>query len=135
MSCDWLSDGQKLVTASWDHTAKLWDFKTAQVILCLEGIIQCDLCKGLTIITIEDTMLKVSIIEDQISCPKLHFKPLKRGTSQQRTGLLYYNQMIDVALVSFSWKNGCIGLAQYIIPRGNIGSSCAERAWGEYPYR
>ena len=37
MSCDWLSDGQKLVTASWDHTAKLWDFKTAQVILSLEG--------------------------------------------------------------------------------------------------
>ena len=38
MSCDWLSDGQKLVTASWDHTAKLWDFKSAQVILSLEGI-------------------------------------------------------------------------------------------------
>ena len=37
MSCDWLSDGQKLVTASWDHTAKLWDFKSAQVILSLEG--------------------------------------------------------------------------------------------------
>ena len=38
MSCDWLSDGQKLVTASWDHTAKLWDFKSAQVVLSLEGI-------------------------------------------------------------------------------------------------
>ena len=37
MSCDWLSDGQKLVSASWDHTAKLWDFKTAQVIISLEG--------------------------------------------------------------------------------------------------
>ena len=38
MSCDWLSNGQKLVTASWDHTAKLWDFKTAQVIHSLEGV-------------------------------------------------------------------------------------------------
>ena len=26
MNCDWLAEGQQLVTASWDHTAKLWDF-------------------------------------------------------------------------------------------------------------
>ena len=42
MSCDWLSNGQKLVTASWDHTAKLWDFKTAQVIHSLEGTYASD---------------------------------------------------------------------------------------------
>ena len=37
MSCDWLVEGQQLVTASWDHTAKLWDFESGQVIHSLEG--------------------------------------------------------------------------------------------------
>ena len=38
VSCDWLPNGEKLVTASWDHTAKLWDFESAQVIHSLEGL-------------------------------------------------------------------------------------------------
>ncbi len=42
MSCDWLPDGTKLVTASWDRTAKLWDFETAQVIHTLEGTFRAD---------------------------------------------------------------------------------------------
>ncbi len=37
MSCDWMLDGQKLVSGSWDRTAKLWDFESAQVIHSLEG--------------------------------------------------------------------------------------------------
>ena len=37
MSCEWLYTGNKLVTASWDHTAKLWDSESAQVIHSLEG--------------------------------------------------------------------------------------------------
>lgn len=37
MSCDWLPNGHQLVTGSWDHTAKLWDFESAQVIHSLEG--------------------------------------------------------------------------------------------------
>ena len=37
MSCDWLVEGQQLVTASWDHTAKLWDLESGQVIHSLEG--------------------------------------------------------------------------------------------------
>jgi len=44
MSCDWLMEGQQLVTASWDHTAKLWDFESGQVIHSLEG--EIDLCKS-----------------------------------------------------------------------------------------
>ena len=37
MSCDWLVEGQQLVTASLDHTAKLWDFESGQIIHSLEG--------------------------------------------------------------------------------------------------
>ncbi|CAI8039990.1 WD repeat-containing protein 37 [Geodia barretti] len=37
MACDWLADGHQLVTASWDHTAKLWDIESGQIIHSLEG--------------------------------------------------------------------------------------------------
>ena len=37
MACDWLADGRQLVTASWDHTAKLWDAESGHVIHSLEG--------------------------------------------------------------------------------------------------
>ena len=38
MACDWLADGHQLVTASWDHTAKLWDIESGQIIHSLEGV-------------------------------------------------------------------------------------------------
>ncbi len=37
MSCDWMPEGKQLVSGSWDRTAKLWDFESAQVIHSLEG--------------------------------------------------------------------------------------------------
>ena len=37
ISCDWMSEGKKLVSGSWDRTAKLWDFESSQVIHSLEG--------------------------------------------------------------------------------------------------
>ena len=37
MACDWMSDGNQLVTASWDHTARLWDAQTGSTIHTLRG--------------------------------------------------------------------------------------------------
>ncbi|XP_065890477.1 WD repeat-containing protein 37-like [Dysidea avara] len=37
VSCDWLCDGNQLVTGSWDHTAHLWDCETGQTIHTLQG--------------------------------------------------------------------------------------------------
>ena len=37
MSCDWLCDGDQLVTASWDHLALLWDAHTGTMIHSLTG--------------------------------------------------------------------------------------------------
>ena len=37
VSCDWMCDGQRLVTASWDHTTRLWDVEKATVIHTLAG--------------------------------------------------------------------------------------------------
>lgn len=37
MSCDWVCDGEHLVTASWDHSALLWDAQTGTVVHSLDG--------------------------------------------------------------------------------------------------
>ena len=37
ISCDWLPNAQQLVTASWDRSARLWDFEKGQMIHFLEG--------------------------------------------------------------------------------------------------
>lgn len=37
MACDWMSEGNQLVTASWDHTARLWDAQTGSTIHILRG--------------------------------------------------------------------------------------------------
>lgn len=38
MAVDWLPDGKRVVTASWDNTAKLWDAEQSTVIQTLTGI-------------------------------------------------------------------------------------------------
>ena len=38
MSCDWVCDGEHLVTASWDHSALLWDAQTGTVVHSLDGM-------------------------------------------------------------------------------------------------
>jgi WD40 repeat protein len=37
MAVDWLPDGKRVVTASWDNTAKLWDAEQSTVIQTLTG--------------------------------------------------------------------------------------------------
>jgi len=45
VSCDWLCDGNQLVTGSWDHTAHLWDCETGQTIHTLQGeMLQYNFC-------------------------------------------------------------------------------------------
>ena len=38
MACDWMSEGDQLVTASWDHSACLWDTHTGSTVHTLRGI-------------------------------------------------------------------------------------------------
>ena len=38
MAVDWLPDGKRVVTASWDNTAKLWDAEQSTVIQTLTGV-------------------------------------------------------------------------------------------------
>lgn len=38
MAVDWLPDGKRVVTASWDNTAKLWDAERSTVIQTLTGV-------------------------------------------------------------------------------------------------
>ena len=40
-AADWFQDGDQIVTASWDRTAKLWDVHTGIVIQTLKGISLC----------------------------------------------------------------------------------------------
>ncbi|XP_003387860.1 PREDICTED: WD repeat-containing protein 37-like [Amphimedon queenslandica] len=37
MACDWMSEGDQLVTASWDHSACLWDTHTGTTVHTLRG--------------------------------------------------------------------------------------------------
>lgn len=37
MAVDWLPNGKRVVTASWDQTAKLWDAEQSTVIQTLTG--------------------------------------------------------------------------------------------------
>ena len=44
MAVDWLPDGKRVVTASWDNTAKLWDAEQSTVIQTLTGLYFCLYC-------------------------------------------------------------------------------------------
>lgn len=37
MACDWMAEGNQIVTASWDHTARLWDTHTGSTVHTLRG--------------------------------------------------------------------------------------------------
>lgn len=57
MSCDWYSDGSKLVTCSADKTVKVWDAKTYK---CLKTLKVKDKAG------IDEMLLAVAIFEDTI---------------------------------------------------------------------
>jgi len=37
MAADWLSGGDQVITASWDHTASLYDVETREMLQTLSG--------------------------------------------------------------------------------------------------
>ena len=37
IAAEWMCDGKQLVTASWDHTSKLWDAEHGKCVSTLSG--------------------------------------------------------------------------------------------------